>query len=1099
MAYQFNVYTQFSSGSTNLSQHYFNLNGIDESNEDFKIVYFLDTSVDLARYSAKEMMEKLSNITGYGKNYTYDEITESLVKELSTAWHTGLITASGQRKGASDKTHRAIAFVFIFKNKIKSFTLSGSFDTKTNIYGQSESERNILQESTTEISPDKRKCVDCWLDVPIQDKENGTIFSYQMGNSSLSYTFELNATMSESAPTVTIPIGKYLEKCALDADEIEVDGIRKTLTLTAEDGYVFERTIPFILLNGDMQHFTVAEDMKTATIKITPTAGQSVDCYACAELYDVPDRKSDYSTYQFHTEKFQSLFSMYTNHRKALMESIFHIFTSYEQNYAMFEDVFKCNSLEEVRSKLEAFEHSLVVTEKEIVDKVGDGLYYELPDDVIGSLEWTLSDGTNKRITYFNIVLVVPKRNIDGIKINDISTSNSYFYDTYLNGTYSYSIDFVKVGNSEVFDFYVVQVSTDKHGIFECLNGHHNPNLGRWFEIPMYDCADWNNNTVVPIEYYIKNCRPSVSGISIDNGVIEIKPYTGFDFEGLVSARVDGKGVVIPVSDGVARLELDAMAVNEIIVYAEAKHQSDEAERVMFATSLENCTINRTSLLVGFDNNIMLFANDGYEFAETPYLSITGYSLAFSVLADKKSAIAVYKPSSASEKITVTAKASKIEVLPEYITIEKHIENCDLNADTVKVGSETILMLTARDGYAFEETPTITIDGETSEFSLLNANRIATFSFTPTSGSEISVNAVAVKSGASEEKVAVVNKYLSNVSLSPDISEFVEGSYITLTLTIEDGYEWVGVPTLGTNAFDGSYIERRFEKQDEKTYIYHLPTTPFIDGVESPIINITASALPITAIEDKYGLVTLYKPTAEDLKALAKVRFLNMTQNTFLDIGQFITSLKSIPLDVPTRRSGNIILGKNDTDINAPIVDDDEITLDLGSVHLGGLYGNALDVSGMSIEVVLPYIGIVDIDASKCANKSIGIKYRVNLISGSCVALIYLKSEIGDVLLKTAQGTIGFDVPYILKGESVQVMQNVEGEILFNDSPCVNVYQKQKSVGDNNIYRTKYISLVGDLKGYNKISKLLSVNNENVVMSDEMEEIEKLLISGIIV
>lgn len=516
---------------------------------------------------------------------------------------------------------------------------------------------------------------------------------------------------------------------------------------------------------------------------------------------------------------------------------------------------------------------------------------------------------------------------------------------------------------------------------------------------------------------------------------------------------------------------------------------------VEIAQELENCTCDTQTVAVGDSKKIILTANDGYQFDETPKININGSEFDFTVKSNKLNAWYDYTANS-GDTVKITAKADEIPLAPEVIDISASLENCTINKRSAEVGESVLLVVAPEDGFELDGIPTITVNGVTDFFNIVGKE--AQFNYTAKSGDVVSVYGKAKKIEiVPEKKVASVSAELSNVTMSPNVSEFEEGSDLTLTLAIEDGFEWEETPIFETNAFNGSVEISLFQKQGN-SYVYTVPKSPFYDLIVSPYIRVIAKAIPVTAVEEKYGICTLYKPTAEDMIELSKKRFINIASGEVYDLGQFITSLKSIPLDVHTTTSGDIRLGNIDTDINAPIVDDDEITLDLGVIEVNGKYGNALDFDGVTVEAVLPYIGIVELDASKCVNKSIAVRYRINLISGDCVAMVYLQSQGGEILLNVSNGTIGFDVPYILKGEQTQVMQNADGTLLFSEKPRVNVYQRLKANEDEDTYRTKYISLVGDLRGFNKASRLVSVNNEGVIMSDEMAEIERILKEGVI-
>jgi len=61
-------------------------------------------------------------------------------------------------------------------------------------------------------------------------------------------------------------------------------------------------------------------------------------------------------------------------------------------------------------------------------------------------------------------------------------------------------------------------------------------------------------------------------------------------------------------------------------------------------------------------------------------------------------------------------------------------------------------------------------------------------------------------------------------------------------------------------------------------------------------------------------------------------------------------------------------------------------THDFGTVEIGEEWGNFLDYSQTSIELYLPFIGIVELDTSECMNGSINVQYTIDFFTGMCVA-----------------------------------------------------------------------------------------------------------------
>lgn len=433
------------------------------------------------------------------------------------------------------------------------------------------------------------------------------------------------------------------------------------------------------------------------------------------------------------------------------------------------------------------------------------------------------------------------------------------------------------------------------------------------------------------------------------------------------------------------------------------------------------------------------------------------------------------------------------------INISNNLTNCISDTDSVEVdGTQKTITLTANTGYYFNTIPTITINNVTNNFSLSQDKTTASYNFTPASGDVISVNASAII----QPKQAIVITHLTNCVLSPDISVFVEHSQVTLTLTCSENYSFQDIPYIEENITEGTIEKRQFTKINDREYSLTLPAGDFYSAGDVQIkytIDIYATAIFDSKTVNKYGLVLLYKPNKDILKDLSLVRFVNVSTGVTEDLGQYITSLKRIYLDVESVGSTNIICGKTDTDILCPMINDDDVIVDLGNVFINGLYQNGLDNKNLDIDLILPFIGVVKLNSVIMANKTINIKYKCNLITGVCIAYIYLVENETLHLQETYSGNIGFDVPYILKTDSMQVYNSkVDSESIFNVSPQIKLYENAKASSNNSIYNTDLIIKIGDIPdGFFSVEKIINSNNNRVILNEELKEIEDILKRGV--
>ena len=119
-----------------------------------------------------------------------------------------------------------------------------------------------------------------------------------------------------------------------------------------------------------------------------------------------------------------------------------------------------------------------------------------------------------------------------------------------------------------------------------------------------------------------------------------------------------------------------------------------------------------------------------------------------------------------------------------------------------------------------------------------------------------------------------------------------------------------------------------------------------------------------------------------------------------------IVSVKQFPF-TSSGTQESIQVGDIDFQINGDVVPPAE-KFAVGSVKYEGVYGNFLDGSPYTIvKLILPYVGVVQLDASAILNTTVYVDYVVDRISGDCMAIIRLDK----IPYMTVPGHMGIDIP----------------------------------------------------------------------------------------
>ena len=437
------------------------------------------------------------------------------------------------------------------------------------------------------------------------------------------------------------------------------------------------------------------------------------------------------------------------------------------------------------------------------------------------------------------------------------------------------------------------------------------------------------------------------------------------------------------------------------------------------------------------------------------------------------------------------------------LTLTFNLSNCTVSPETTSYLfpiSQT-LTITPTQGYVFENIPTIVIGENTYNFTI--SNNVATFDLSVLNYNTSVIGIVT--SNCYEYIIADITVNSSNcvVTYEPDV--FEKNKTLTISVVAEDTYYFPIAPSVYLNCYNLSTETLSMTKINDYTYTITL-SGDWVDAHGGFFVQITADASFNTDLAKKYGLITIYKPDRDILINLSRLRIYSYStsQRTLVDLGQFITSMKAIYINTDIVGKSDIILGNTDTNILCPLINDDLISLDLGSVNISGYYGNNIDVLHSQIVVTLPFIGVVNLDSDIYINKTVKIVYKVNLITAKCIADIYISYENEWILKDSFSGVIGMNIPYILQDNSFDSMNFKQTDVnndLFIAIPQINVFENKKVNENETIFNTDKEVLISELSTNTDISinEIVETHNVSVINRSDYEQIIQVLKEGIII
>lgn len=319
---------------------------------------------------------------------------------------------------------------------------------------------------------------------------------------------------------------------------------------------------------------------------------------------------------------------------------------------------------------------------------------------------------------------------------------------------------------------------------------------------------------------------------------------------------------------------------------------------------------------------------------------------------------------------------------------------------------------------------------------------------------------------------------------------------IDLIVTLNDGYKWDDVTQIIT--IDGNEITGTVS---EKTCTFALTTANVgIGGAITWGLHFSVVQPPS---EERVDFFTIYEPTNANMKKINDAIFINAADGTTINVQQYFSSYKKFYCKIPVAGYKQLKGGRYDFGEQAPYVKEHTIVVDCGSVEIPEQNQSLLDYSPFSrLTIYLPFIGFQELDDKLVIGHTLKVQYVVDVLSGRCLAQLFVDSTDLKSCFAEYGGTIaadeifGTDNGYNYYG-AYELMTTMQlGEL----SCYVLIHTKIPLEGDIVNYKglpTNEIVKVGDVIGFVKYS---SIHVDGMTATDaEKSEIESLLMSGVFV
>ena len=406
---------------------------------------------------------------------------------------------------------------------------------------------------------------------------------------------------------------------------------------------------------------------------------------------------------------------------------------------------------------------------------------------------------------------------------------------------------------------------------------------------------------------------------------------------------------------------------------------------------------------------------------------------------------------------------------------------------TIEQGENYTNTFTPNDGFAFNETnkPYAVCAGVTYQ-STLNQDGTATITINNVSGN------IEIRGGAIAKynlNLELYNCVLYDGENPYELGYVLEGGTYNFVLHSNEGFLFKTTPkwTMGeeTGQFDLNASDKTIATIKWNLY-------PYITISDNLSIQANSTLGPSL----KYGFVSIYNPTYDELDELSKLRFYSMTGSEVLDLSQYIISLRKLYVDIPQIARELVYFGGHNTNVSSNIVTTNFVETDCGTITIDEYNKNSLDYNGVEIYLYLPFIGNISLNANQVYGKPLRLVYRTNPLNGDCVAVILSDN----VQIAYSQGNVSFDVPINFKYGNLNNYGTNDNALYMGElQPYIEVRtNRQYQNMNNDLLNNNLWVQISDCSGGVTFGDV-DLRPVSSLNKDEYDEIVSLLKSGIVV
>lgn len=187
------------------------------------------------------------------------------------------------------------------------------------------------------------------------------------------------------------------------------------------------------------------------------------------------------------------------------------------------------------------------------------------------------------------------------------------------------------------------------------------------------------------------------------------------------------------------------------------------------------------------------------------------------------------------------------------------------------------------------------------------------------------------------------------------------------------------------------------------------PTIPVEDSGDTP------PATPTVISGASNGLWTIYNPTLSEVQQfgawLWSDSIIDQIKRQFASPIDGVIGFLSIYCTPITGDRKMIKAGYLTSPVSAKEVTNQYVTINCGQVAVPEYYHSAIDYTRSKVDIFLPFIGIVPLDCSVVTGSTLEVIYRIDVLTGTCLAQIKVIKQNSDAVMYTYNGNCGVQLP----------------------------------------------------------------------------------------